>query len=115
LSARKQGCQMVYFQTKNPNLGKFWRSMQWKMVDYFIAIWSIFCHLVYFIAIWYILWTFGIFYVYLVYFFLFWYVVPEKSGNLAVSVDRKRKKKKCWVRAEWPDWSKFGLLGDCSL
>jgi tRNA(Met) C34 N-acetyltransferase TmcA len=20
-----QGCQMVYFQTKNPNLGKFWR------------------------------------------------------------------------------------------
>jgi hypothetical protein len=22
---RKQGCQMVCFQTKNPNLGKFWR------------------------------------------------------------------------------------------
>jgi hypothetical protein len=22
----KQGCQMVYFQTKNPNLGKFWGS-----------------------------------------------------------------------------------------
>jgi hypothetical protein len=21
----KQGCQMVVFQTKNPNLGKFWR------------------------------------------------------------------------------------------
>jgi hypothetical protein len=26
-----QGCQMVYFQTKNANLGKFWRALQWKM------------------------------------------------------------------------------------
>jgi hypothetical protein len=25
-----QGCQMVYFQTKNPNLGKFWRVSEWK-------------------------------------------------------------------------------------
>jgi DNA-binding LacI/PurR family transcriptional regulator len=23
-----QGCQMVYFQTKNPNLGKYWRALQ---------------------------------------------------------------------------------------
>jgi hypothetical protein len=23
---RGQGCQMVYFQTQNPNLGKFWKS-----------------------------------------------------------------------------------------
>jgi hypothetical protein len=23
-----QGCQMVCFQTKNPNLGKFWRVLQ---------------------------------------------------------------------------------------
>jgi hypothetical protein len=22
-----QGCQMVSFQTKNPNLGKFWRAL----------------------------------------------------------------------------------------
>jgi hypothetical protein len=22
-----KGCQMVYFQTKNPNLGKFWRAL----------------------------------------------------------------------------------------
>jgi hypothetical protein len=22
-----QGCQMVYFQSKNPNLGKFWRAL----------------------------------------------------------------------------------------
>jgi hypothetical protein len=23
-----QGCQMAYFQTKNPRLGKFWRALQ---------------------------------------------------------------------------------------
>jgi hypothetical protein len=26
-----QGCQMVLFQTRNPNLGKFWRALEWKM------------------------------------------------------------------------------------
>jgi hypothetical protein len=25
-----QGCQMVFFKTKNPNLGKFWRAWEWK-------------------------------------------------------------------------------------
>jgi hypothetical protein len=34
---------VVYFQTKNPNLGKFCRAMQWKM------------------AVWYLLRPFGIF------------------------------------------------------
>jgi hypothetical protein len=24
----EHGCQMVYFQTKNPNLGKFWSALQ---------------------------------------------------------------------------------------
>jgi hypothetical protein len=24
------GCSMVYFQTKNPNLGTFWRALEWK-------------------------------------------------------------------------------------
>jgi hypothetical protein len=24
----RQGCQMVYFQTKNPNLGTFWSVLQ---------------------------------------------------------------------------------------
>jgi hypothetical protein len=42
-------CQMVYFQTKNPNLRIFWWVLQCKMLIYFIAIWSIF-------------WPFGIFY-----------------------------------------------------
>jgi hypothetical protein len=27
-----QGCQMVYFQTKNYNLGKFGRALDWKML-----------------------------------------------------------------------------------
>jgi hypothetical protein len=37
----ERGCQMVYFQTKNPNLGKFWRAFAMKMLVYFIAIWNI--------------------------------------------------------------------------
>jgi hypothetical protein len=52
---------MAYFQTKNTNLGKFWRVLQWKMVVYFMGIWSILLpfglfrgHLVQYIAIWYI-------------------------------------------------------------
>jgi hypothetical protein len=64
-----QGCQMVlYCQTKNPNLGKFWRVLQWKMSVYFMVI----CH---------ILWTVGIFHGYLVYFSPFGMSQQEKSGN----------------------------------
>jgi hypothetical protein len=72
---KKQGCQMSYFQTKNPNLGKFWRVLQWKMLVYFMAIWSN-------------LWQFCIFYDHLVYFVLILYILSrfgmlrqEKSGN----------------------------------
>jgi hypothetical protein len=36
-----QGCQMVYFQTKKSNLGKFWRVLQWKISVYDMAVWSI--------------------------------------------------------------------------
>jgi hypothetical protein len=63
---------MVYIQTKNPDLGKFWRVLQWKMLVYFMFIWcsirsfSIFCG------------HFGIFYGHLVYFSPFWYVGPRK-------------------------------------
>jgi hypothetical protein len=42
-----QGCQMVLFQTKNPNLGKFWRALEWKMLV-FMIIWNILWPLVYF-------------------------------------------------------------------
>jgi hypothetical protein len=38
---------MVCFQTKNPDLGKFWRALEWKMFVYFMTIWNI-------------LWPFGI-------------------------------------------------------
>jgi hypothetical protein len=34
----KQGCQMVYFQTKDPNLGKIWRALEWKMLLNFMII-----------------------------------------------------------------------------
>jgi hypothetical protein len=60
-----QGCQMVYFQTQNPNLGKYLRALDWKMLIYFIAIWNILRTLGYFMTIWYILCSF-------VTFFRFW-------------------------------------------
>jgi hypothetical protein len=33
-----KGCQMAYFQTQSPNLGKFCWVLQWKMLVYFMAI-----------------------------------------------------------------------------
>jgi hypothetical protein len=69
----QQGCQIVYFQNKNPNSGNF----KWKMVSfldiwstYFMGILSIYVHLVYFVAILYIFPRFIILY-------------QEKSGNRA--------------------------------
>jgi hypothetical protein len=35
------GCRMVCFQTKITNLGTFCRVLRWKMLVYFMAIWSI--------------------------------------------------------------------------
>jgi hypothetical protein len=61
---------MEYFQTKNINLGKFWRVLQWKVLVYF---WQ--CGLCTYLV--YILWPFAIFYGYLVHIFPFWYVVPR--------------------------------------
>jgi hypothetical protein len=58
---------MVSFRTKNPNLGKFWRALDVKMLIYFSAIWNIlrhfgilFDHLVHFVFVWYIFSGFGI-------------------------------------------------------
>jgi hypothetical protein len=65
---------MVCFQTKNSNLGKFWRALDWKMLIYFMPIWNI-------------LQAFGIFYnrwghfVFIWYFFGFDITYQEKSGN----------------------------------
>jgi hypothetical protein len=66
-----QGCQMICFQTKNINLGKFWRTLEWKMLKYFMAIRTVgvfYDHLVHF-------------YVNLVYFSGFGIMYQEKSGN----------------------------------
>jgi hypothetical protein len=78
---------MVYFQTQNPNLGKFWSSLDRKILIYFMAIYNI-------------LWTFGLFYDHLVHFVYFWYIFSgfgfmylEKSGNPGL-VNEKRGMKK---------------------
>jgi hypothetical protein len=70
-----QGCQMVCFQTQNPNLGKFWKALLRKILVYFMTIWSM-------------LWPLEIFYIHLVYFVVILYIFPrfgildrEKSGN----------------------------------
>jgi hypothetical protein len=60
-----QGCQMVCFQTKSPNLGKFWRAFAWQMLEYFMTIWNI-------------LWPFGIVGGNLLYFYQFGMFRPRK-------------------------------------
>jgi hypothetical protein len=56
-----QGCQMVYFQSKNPKLGIWQWVLQWEMLVYFRDIWSILRqvdifqgHFVFLMVIWYI-------------------------------------------------------------
>jgi hypothetical protein len=36
-----QGCQMVYFQTKNLNMGIFRRALECIVLLYFITVWNI--------------------------------------------------------------------------
>jgi hypothetical protein len=62
---------MVNFQTQNPNLGKFWKVLQWMMLVFLLTIWSILQSNSMFMAIWYILWSFGV----------FGMLHREKSGN----------------------------------
>jgi hypothetical protein len=64
---KKQRCQMVYFHTKNSNLDKFWRVLDWIMQKYFTAI----CN---------ILRTFGIIYDHLVNIVFVWYVHFSSFG-----------------------------------
>jgi hypothetical protein len=77
---------MVCFQTKNPNLGKFWRALDWKMLICFIPIWNI-------------LGTLGIFYDHLLQFVFIRYIISgfgimhqEKSGNPARQAIVREKK-----------------------
>jgi hypothetical protein len=72
-----QGCQTVYFQTKNPDLGQFWKALYLEYVDICI-VWPFrifYEHLGYFTNIWDILRTFGIFYEHLGYFITIWYIL----------------------------------------
>jgi hypothetical protein len=72
-----QGCQMVCFQTKNPNWGKFWRALEWKML-----VCIFYGHLGYFTVLWCILWPFGN--VVVIWYILVDILCQEKSGNPAV-------------------------------
>jgi hypothetical protein len=52
---------MVYFQTKNPYLGIFWRALEYTILVFFEPLGIFYNYLVCFMAIWYILWSFGIY------------------------------------------------------
>jgi hypothetical protein len=56
------------FQTKTPNLGKFWRALEWKIFVYFMPIWNILWPFGNFVVIWHMFPRFGI-------------LCQEKSGN----------------------------------
>jgi hypothetical protein len=79
--APRQGCQMVYFQTKNPNLGKFWSVLQWKKLIKFTATW------IYFAAISYTLCPFGTVCGDFGILFPFWYVVRRKIWQPCTEVE----------------------------
>jgi hypothetical protein len=80
---------MAFIQTENTNLGKFWKVLQWKMLEYFMDIWYILRPFGFY------LWTFGIcyghlviIYGHLVYFVVIWstfsrfcMLYQEKYGN----------------------------------
>jgi hypothetical protein len=76
---------MVYFETRNPNLGNFWSALDLKMLAYFIPSgifyghlgYCIHGHLVHLMFIWYIFSGFGIMY-------------QDKSGNPGVHAVKTR-------------------------
>jgi hypothetical protein len=95
-----QGCQMVSFQTKNPNLDKFWRALhRWEMLIYFKG------HLEYFKDIWDILWPFGTFCAHLVHFSGFGIKYLEKSGNPGIYLQPAFFHNKEWVNCFLDDLS----------
>jgi hypothetical protein len=76
---------MVFFQTKNPSLGKFWSALDWIMLKRFMASWNI-------------LRTSGVFYDHLVHFAIIWDIFSgfgikcqEKSGNPATYVKGEQR------------------------
>jgi hypothetical protein len=78
MAATAPGCQMVYFQTKNSNIGTFWKALERKMLVFFTIL--------------NILWPFGILSPFLVCFVAFLVHISklgilcrEKSGNPAAA------------------------------
>jgi hypothetical protein len=65
----------LFFQTNNPNLGKFYRCFR------LVNVYMFYGHSEYFIEIWDILWPFGIFCIHLLHFSGFGIMYQEKSGN----------------------------------
>jgi hypothetical protein len=120
-----RGCQMVCFQTKNINLGRFWRALDWKMLIYLPFL--------------NIIRTFGIFMtIYVVHFVFnisgFGIMYQVKSGIPACTFIPRRLLRKqvmpktyfrtcalntaehevSWCWPGWPDWANFRLVGDGS-
>jgi hypothetical protein len=91
----KRVCQMAYVQTKNPDLGKFWRVLQWKMLVYFIM------------TIWPILRPFGIFWGNLVHCLVIWYIF-SRFGML--SQDKSGSPAHEWVRLALLSWKRLARL-----
>jgi hypothetical protein len=97
--SQNQGCQMVYFQTKNSNLGKFWRALQWKTLGYFLNIWSIlrpfnifYWHSVYFVVNLYIFPRVGILYQKI------WQPCAELNWDYSYNLLFSLSSKKFWLR-----------------
>jgi hypothetical protein len=72
---------MVCFKTKNPNLGKFWRALDWNILIYFMAIGNSLrtfgiCYL----------WSSGTFCVHLVHFFGFGIIHHKNLATLVAGV-----------------------------
>jgi hypothetical protein len=81
---------MVYFQTKSPNLGDFWRVLQWKMLAYFMDNW-------------FILQPFGVLYGHLAYFLVIWCIFPHlvccTKKNLATLITARHAYKRIRAHA----------------
>jgi hypothetical protein len=49
---------MVYFHTKNPDFGRFWRALKWKILVYFMTFWNILRPFIIIFAVWCMLFVF---------------------------------------------------------
>jgi hypothetical protein len=82
---------MVCLQTKNPNFGKIWRVLEWKIVLYVFYV-----NLEYFTVIWYNVWLLGIVCGHWVYFLRFGILDQEKSGNPGPTTQKQKPSQLSW-------------------